>query len=245
MPGALLSMALAKVDTVKSEGSLIISPLSTTPGCRKKKRTKNRKTKTCVTHFEYGGECFEVMTRSGNGKSQYSIYVEIMNRIIEQMSAAFFIHGRIVVQHFILSTSHYTEDNAEWSKFRKRLIIQMNRKFGAQKSGYVWVRESESIKKQHYHVFLAIDGQKVWHGDGLGRFIKKLVGSSEYFTSVNLAGFHQVLSKSDFNDMIYHASYMAKTRGKGYRHERANDFGGSQLKPVKQGGSRGGVWRNM
>lgn len=224
----------------ESKGSLIISLLSDTPTDRNKpKKCKNRKTPVTGQHFEHGGEYFEVNTRSKDGEKQYKIYAEIMKRIIDQMRTAFAIHGRLFVQHFVLSTSYYTETNTEWTKLRKSLMIGLQRKFGAKKNGYVWVREQETVKKQHYHVFIAVDGQKVWFKDGFTEMIKEMVFRSDYFTSVSLASFHQVDDQRSFKEMIYHASYLAKTRGKGWRHERANDFGGSQLRPVKQAGSRG------
>lgn len=231
-PKASTGKALNEALNGKTQGSLIISPKSNPPTeLKKTKKQKVRKTKMDSSHFEYNGVYFEVMTRSETSKAKYTIYKEIMVRILEQFSAAYEIHGRLFVQHLVLSTNHFTDDNAEMTKFRKCLIQSLARNHGAKQTAFVWVREVENVKKQHYHLFVAIDGQKVWFDKTIGKVVKPIVKRSQYFTHVTLAGFHQVVDSHSFGEMIYHASYLAKTRGKGYRQPRANDFGSSRLKP--------------
>lgn len=219
----------------KREGSLIISSISPPPLDRKTKprsvkKPKNRKRVVFDSHFEHNGKYYEVMTRSSTGKTKYGIYYEIMDRIIEQFEIAYKIHGRIFVQHLVLSTAHFTADNKEMTGFRKSLVQMVKRKYGANQIAFVWAREMEKVKKQHYHLFIAIDGAKVWFKDTLGKVIKKIVKRSNYFTSFNLAGFHQVNDESSFRELIFHASYIAKERGKGRRGVQAKDFGSSRLK---------------
>ncbi|QKI88535.1 YagK/YfjJ domain-containing protein [Thiomicrorhabdus xiamenensis] len=226
------SGAFPKAPDVKNKGSLIISPICNHPTKRKsRKKLTNRKKQTDETHFEHNGVFFEVITRSKSGKTKYSIYTEIMTRIIEQFDAAFSLHGRIFVQHIILSTAYYTSDNKMMTGFRKSLVQLLERKFGAKNTAYIWVREVENVKKQHYHVFVAVDGQKVWFKETMAATVKPIVKRSSYFTNVTLAGFHQVDDKASFNEMIYHSSYLAKTRGKGFRPAQSKDYGTSRLKP--------------
>jgi hypothetical protein len=199
------------------------------PSLKKGRRPKNRKKVVSLTHFEQGGVYYELNTQAENGKL-YPIYAEIMERGIEQMRAAFLIHGRLFVQHIVLSTAYYTDDNTKITGFRKSLIQMLQRQYAAKKTAFIWARERETVKNQHYHLFFAVDGQKLWARDGITTEIKKIVARSDYFTKATMAGFHRVENEQEFKDMIFHLSYIAKVRGKGYRHPRANDFASSNLK---------------
>jgi hypothetical protein len=199
------------------------------PSLKKGKRLKNRKKVVSLTHFEHEGIYYELNTQAKSGKL-YSIYAEMMKRGIEQMRAAFSIHGRLFVQHIVLSTAYYTDDNTKMTGFRKSLIQMLQRQYAAKQTAFIWARERETVKNQHYHLFFAVDGQKIWAKDRITTEITKIVARSDYFTKVTMAGFHRVENEKEFNDMIFHLSYIAKVRGKGYRHPRANDFNGSTLK---------------
>lgn len=238
MPQTNGGAALLEPENQKTQGSLIISPnTKTNTEVKRIKRLKNRKTISDSTHFEYEGAYYEVMTRSKRSNKPFTIYKEIMRRVLDQFSAAFSIHGRLFVQHWVFSVNHFTDDNAEITNLRKCIIQSLARNYGAKQTAYAWAREKESAEQQHYHFFIAVDGQKVWFHEALNKIVKPIIARSQYFTNATFAGFHQVSDKQSFDEMIYHASYLAKTKGKGHRHPRANDFSTSRLNPVKSSDS--------
>jgi hypothetical protein len=196
---------------------------------RRCKRPKNRKRVFTKNHFEHEGDYYELgnTTKAGN---TIPIYVEIMNKGIDQMKAGFSIHGRLFVQHIVLSTAYYTDDNTKMTGFRKSLIQMLQRQYAAKQTAYIWAREIKTSDTQHYHMFFAVDGQKIWAKDGITTEIKKIVARSDYFTKVCMSSYRRVRNEEEFKDMIFHLSYIAKIEGKGFRHPRANDFASSNLK---------------
>lgn len=109
--------------------------------------------------------------------------------------------------------------------------------------GYVWVRECERKKSQHYHCVLYLDGHVIQHPAKLRQLIADtwaaLAGiraddgkpwNHVYFPAnghYDIAG--GASGAETKADLIYRVSYMAKTRGKGYRKPTANDFSSSNL----------------
>lgn len=218
----------------KRKGILIVSSETKPSNQYKKTRIKSKHPNKKVfsgTHYEHDGKFYEVMTRSDDGKRVYSVFSEIVDRIIEQFNIAFQIHGRLFVQHIVLSTEHYTPDNSNMTDFRKAITLMLKRKYKATRLAYVWSREIETSKQQHYHLFLVVDGQKLCFGEGLRKEVSAMIKRSDYFTKATMAGFHQVETVADLDSAIFHATYVAKTRGKGYRSEQAKDYSTSRLKP--------------
>jgi len=223
-------MGLVQPSNEKNRGSLLISPIpkDQTDG-KKPKRKQNRKKKHSGTHFRFSGVDYEINTRGQSGKV-YSVYAEIMTKAIEQIIAAYTKHKRVFIQHMVLSISGFTHDNRDMTAIRKSIIQKLKRQYDVKDVGFIWVREMESAKQQHYHFALFLDGRKVWHHKGLADSIRHIVKNSKAFTKAQFTGFHQVTDETTLRDAIFHTSYFAKTRGKGYRDEQAKDYATSRLK---------------
>lgn len=140
-----------------------------------------------------------------------------------------------------------SEGKALISAFFKSVKDKLNtKKEGAlSRVAYQWVFEVERLKAGHYHCWLAVDGAK-----------RQKTGSTKYKTgligllirewqrvssgTVRLAGENQEhqgyqLKRGDEatkESCIYHISYMAKVRGKGYGGKRkgSSNYGTSKLK---------------
>ena len=98
--------------------------------------------------------------------------------------------------------------------------------------GYIWVREQESAKQQHYHVVIFLDGDKIRHSSVI---IKVIMETWENLKSGNTVGyakrcFYNVSDSNSKADAIYRFSYLAKARGKGYRPPQSKDYGTSRLR---------------
>ena len=119
------------------------------------------------------------------------------------------------------------------SKFIKRTKQWISRNYKIKNIGYAWVRELERAKTQHYHLVLFLDGDKIQHPSKLIRRIKEtwldnghmpVIKNPFYFIDKGNC-------KEERAKAIDRLSYLAKTRGKGYRDPQAKDYGSSRLKP--------------
>jgi len=187
----------------------------------------NRKREYFCDHIDINGE----QIRINIGKNEGGVYYEIIKRMIEQLDIALTIHKRILVHRFDLHPSYYTGSNEIISKFFKRIKQWIYRHYGIKKIGYGWVREQERAKKQHYHLVLFLDGNKIQHPKKLNAKIKEMWTPLGHMPVISKP--YYFVDKNNPNkrlEAIWRISYMAKIRGKGYRDPQANDFGTSRLK---------------
>ena len=105
--------------------------------------------------------------------------------------------------------------------------------------GHVWVREQEEAKQQHYHVALFLDGNKIQHPSKLLQLIKAkwYKHGRVWIPKKERAdddGCFYYIEKKNFVEergkAIYRLSYLAKTRGKGYKDKQAKNYSVSRLK---------------
>ena len=121
------------------------------------KRT-NRKTEYFGEYFEHNGEWLQILSNE-----TYGVYKEILTKTIEQLDFSIETHKRILVVRFDLHVNLYTGDNKRISNFMNNIRNFLGRKYDIKKIGYIWARESEKSKKQHYHLVLFLDGNKIQH----------------------------------------------------------------------------------
>jgi hypothetical protein len=160
------------------------------------------------------------------------VYKEVVYAFIEQLDLAIKIHKRVLVVRLDFHMNYYTEDNHIFSNFIKNIKQYLDRHYDIQNVGYQWVREQEKSKKQHYHLALILDGNKIQHPGKLNEVIKEkwLARGSRYkpkncFYYIDKHNHQKVRAKA-----IYRASYMAKSRGKGVRPAQTKDYYCSRLK---------------
>jgi len=163
-------------------------------------------------------------------QGKQGIYVEIMNRLIEQLLNSIKIYRRVMAYRFDLHINYYEEDNHRLSKFIKRLKMHLSRIYGIKKIGYVWVREKERSKEQHYHLVLFLDGNKIRHPAKLKNTIQDMWLMNGHMSTIKNPYYYLDKNNLDteLSKVIYRISYLAKVRGKGYRSEQAKDYGASR-----------------
>jgi len=187
----------------------------------------NRKREYFCEHIEINGEQIRINIGSNTG----GVYYEIIKRMIDQLDIAIKIHKRVLVYQFILSTNYYTPDNKRISNLMKNLKQKIGRDYGIKQIGYAWVREQERAKKQHYHVVLFLDGNKIQHPKKLNAIIKEMWEPHGHMPVIRNPFYY--IKKNDNAtrlDVIWRISYSAKIRGKGYRDPQANDYQTSRLR---------------
>jgi len=203
-------------------------PLEPEKGQTKKpspKRTRNRKTIIKRSEIIHDGRTYKINAcKSG-------VYSEIMHKALEQFNICEEKWGRVLVVRFDLHPRFKSGDNSKLSKFIKNLRRRIERKYSFSDVGYVWVREQERSKKHHYHFALFLDGDKVRHSKKvleLARSTWKGLHIDNHMP-VTPRPFHFVDSPESKEQAIYRISYLAKTRGKGYRDQQAKDYSTSRL----------------
>jgi len=192
-----------------------------------KKQTANRKHKTKDPAFDYEGVSYKVNV-TGSG-----VYREIMKRIVEQLHIGLAIHGRLMVMRFDLHSQGFTDSNEEIRAFRKRIMVWIERTYKTRDIGFVWVRERETTKHQHYHFSFWIDGNAIQHPQKvLAHIMRKweAIDPSSHSMPYIKKPFYFVENKQGLDEPVYRLSYMAKPRGKGYRPEQVKDYSTSRLK---------------
>ena len=190
----------------------------------------NGKREYFFEHIEINGEQIRINIGDNNG----GVYYEIIKRMIDQLDIAIKIHNRVLVHQFILSTNYYTPNSKRVTNLMKNLKQKIRRDYGIKQIGHAWVREQERAKKQHYHVVLFLDGNKIQHPKKLNAIIKTMWEPYHGHVPVIRNPFYYIKKNDNATrlEAIWRISYSAKIRGKGYRDPQANDYQTSRLKDV-------------
>lgn len=212
----------------ESAGGLIAP--ETAPKKPKRKRTNNSKRVSYSDVIACDGLEFRV-----NNRPSYGIYPEMLRKVIRQLDICRQNWGRVFVIRFDLHRSYATPDSLAVSRFRSSLKDRLESRYRMREMGYVWARETEKAKHQHYHFSLFLDGDKINTSTAVAEIIKntwektrgKLNGNTVH---VPIHCYYNISDDKIFSDVIYRLSYFCKQRGKGYRPKAANDYSTSRLK---------------
>lgn len=186
---------------------------------------------TVVKHTLFMGDVYAV--NAGELGSQKMDTV-LLKKILGQLEAMLSHHNKIIVVRFDLHLSHYTADNRQLNRFFDKARSYAIRHYGVNRMGYVWVRELEKTKRQHYHCAIMLDGNKTKGAHKLIEYMRKrwLFETDSSFHIPDNPTYH--LTRDNDNqqtgEVIYRLSYLAKARGKGYKGKNARDFSTSKLK---------------
>lgn len=189
--------------------------------------SRNRKTVIYDGWITHDGEKIEICN-----SSNYGVYREIVEAFINQLDLAIEIHKRVLVVNLIFSINFYTDTNKIFSNFVKNIKQYLDRHYDIKDIGYQWVREHEKSKKQHYHLSLILDGNKIQHPSKLNRIIREkwLARGSIHIPDNCFYYIDKNNLENERNEAIYRSSYMAKSRGKQCRPEQTKDYYSSRLK---------------
>jgi len=191
------------------------------------------KRETFADAVELAGVSFRI----NNGGGGHACYVEILDAIHDQLEAMLSYHGRVLVVRLDLHLGGYSPDNHELSRFIEKIKRRYQEHYKGKRMGYVWVREQERAKQQHYHLALYLDANKIQHPARLIHWIEQRWqsrGHPKPYTPENC--FKVISRKNDSGKqaIIERLSYLAKTRGKGYRDKSTNDYSSSRIKPKER-----------
>jgi len=206
------------------------SPLVKTVN-RKIKRTTNRKQITTENTITHNGKSY--LINNGKGQKKYGLYSPILHTIIGQFEIAQQKWGRVFVLRVELHLPHETDSNKCITGFNNRLFQRLKREYTFKDIGYCWAREYHGKGKgQHYHYALFLDGNKIRHPARINKLIRasweRPMGG--YSLGYIKHPFYFVDNDEVAQEAIYRLSYLAKTRGKGYRAAQTKDYACSRMK---------------
>ena len=77
--------------------------------------------------------------------------------MIGQVDAMLSHHSKVHVIRFDLRMYEHADNNYIMTIFNRKLHKWLKRKYKLSRVGYIWCRELETAKQQHYHYALIID----------------------------------------------------------------------------------------
>jgi hypothetical protein len=165
----------------------------------------------------------------GSGLITHSI-----KSMINQVDVMLGHHSKIHIIRFDLRVSEYTENNRIMTVFNRRLHKWLKRKYNLKRVGFMWCRELETAKQQHYHYTLIIDGHKIRYPIEVTAKVKELwqqLDGSAFFPD----NCYYNIKRNDYESIqaaIWRISYLAKGRGKGNKPEQTKSYGTSRIKSL-------------
>ena len=188
---------------------------------------QDRKTKHFKPYIEINDELHKV-----NAGAKKGIYKEIIARFIGQLDIAFKCHKRLLVHRVDFHLNKFSLDNKVMSRFINRLKQWLKRNYELDKIGYIWVRELRGSEKQHYHLALLLDGDKIRHPKRLNKQIKEMWLPHGYVPVTQNP--YYFIDKHNYNetrrDVIDRVSYLAKVSTKRIRNKQTKDYQTSRLR---------------
>jgi hypothetical protein len=173
-----------------------------------------------------------------NGKTWWvnsaksGLITHVVKAMVNQVDAMLSHHSKIHLVRVDLRVYEYTENNEIMSVFNRRLHKWLKRKYNLNRVGFIWCRELETAKQQHYHYALMIDGHKVNYPYEVTNKIKEIwyqLEGSEYFPENCYYNIYRDCHDSR-QDAIWRISYLAKARGKGNKPAQTKNYGTSRIK---------------
>ena len=172
--------------------------------------------------YSYQGVDYPINTTPASG-----CYTKPLSQMIRRIVGAVEKYKRVLFIRFDLSMGDYEPTSERLSAFLKLAARYVRREYQT-RLGYVWCREQEKAKRQHYHLALFIDGDKLRHPARLYEALAEIWQRTGGRLSIPENGY-LMTERHNLAEVIYRVSYLAKERGKGYRPPGSRDFGWSRL----------------
>jgi len=164
-------------------------------------------------------------------------YVSILKAVKGQLDAMLSYYSRVLTFRLDLHLVDYSGDNKKLSRMIGRLTEWLRNKYSTARVGYIWVREIEKAKSQHYHLMIMVDGRTIRHPSKVIEWIERywqLRGEPKPYTPKSCYTIVKRCQPETYQKAFYRASYLAKSRGKGYKNPTANNYSTSRIKQKKK-----------
>lgn len=168
-----------------------------------------------------------IVNSAGSGLISHAI-----KAMVGQVDAMLSHHSKIHLIRFDLRMYQFTDNSKIISIFNRRFHKWLKRKYNLKRVGFIWCRELETAKQQHYHYVLMIDGHKVRHPIEILNKAKEIWDthlSGSEFTPKNCYYNLKRDNHDSIQNAIWRISYLAKARGKGYKPAQTKNYGTSRI----------------
>lgn len=186
---------------------------------------------------ELGGEWLPINGNMlpTNPSDPQGCYFEMLEALNSQLEAMLSHHSRVLVVRVDLKVPAYTPGNTAFSNFMRKLVKKLRRHTKGARVGYLWAREQEKAKRQHYHLALFLDHHQFPNARyAINHCIEPMAEAWEWPKPYTPKNCFSVVSRGDWESKakaFYRVSYLCKVRGKGYKAKAANNYGRSNIKP--------------
>lgn len=160
---------------------------------------------------------------------------DILTAGVHQLDAMLSRTSGVFAIRFDCHAAGYSEDNNVITTFRRRFFKRLRKQYPDLLIGYIWVREQEKSKQQHYHFMFMVDIERISAANivlcAAGKTWEGLTGIHPH----NPKKPYYIIkrgAKGQYVEAIERMSYLSKFRGKGYRPSQAKDYGTSRIKLV-------------
>lgn len=160
-------------------------------------------------------------------------YFEILDALNREMTAMLAHHNKLFFVRIDMRVIDYSDKNKMVSDLLRKIKRWIAHHYQTKHIGHLWVREVERAKKQHYHLVLMVDGNKMNHPKRLIQRIEEMAEQRNLPKPYTPDNCFIMINRGDntaFDDAFYRGSYLAKTRGKNYKGKLANNFSASRIK---------------
>ena len=175
-----------------------------------------------------------ILTHDG----KYNCFVEPLPKIKRELDAMLSHHRKVFVFRIDIRIERYTADNKVMTKFLRSFIPWLKRRYNLKRVGYVWCREVETSKKQHYHLVFMIDGTAVKTMKTITDKAIEIASIQDLSPWIPKSPSYLIERKrldegdySKYKEAFRRASYIAKERGKKVKGTSVNSFQTSRVEP--------------
>lgn len=194
----------------------------------------NMRRKTNDENIEIDGLELSINTHSG----KYYCFIEPLESIKRELDAMLSHHRKVFVFRMDIRVELYTADNKVITKFLRSFNAWLKRRYKLKRVGYVWCREVETSKKQHYHLVFMVDGTAVKTMKTITDKAIEIASIQDLSPWIPKSPSYLIERKklddgdyTKYKEAFSRASYIAKERGKKVKGENVNSFQTSRVEP--------------
>lgn len=183
--------------------------------------------RTNKTTYSCNGILYPINTKEG----KHECYCAILDNCIKQLITMLNRPSKVLAIRLDVHIPERTKLNTNIGLFMDYLKRFVLRTYSSKDIGFIWVREIEKAKKQHYHLCIYVDGNKIRTSYKIVEWAEKYLKSKSmtcYRPNNTFMMIHRN-DKQSIDDAVYRMSYLAKVRGKGYVDKHVKNYSSSRL----------------
>ena len=183
--------------------------------------------KTNSTTYLFDEQFYPINTKAGD----CYCYCKILDSGINELNKMLNRHCKVLVIRLDIHMEELTKLNTDIGYFMDFMKRFIQREYFTRDVGYIWAREIEKAKKQHYHLCIYVDGNKVKTSYKIVDWVEKFLKTKKmsYYRPENTFMMVHRNNKESIDTAVYRMSYLAKVRGKGYVEKHVRNYSSSRL----------------